>query len=609
MTPRLGLRGAAIAIAVAALVDPVFTVSRFDRALIAVVAGPSSADSALATRVRTMLSRDHVVVPEAIGAADGLVVVGDALPGAVPGFRRPSFAVVGEPGPSVTIERVVAPRASSPDAAVGVNVIVRGRRARGRILEVSLVVGDATVDRATSALITDDDVVAVSLSAIAAAASAPALRVVARLMGSAGEVTADAPLDFAPRRWNVLFHDGRPSWMSTFVRRAVEHDARFAATSRVLTSTNVATDAGTPPARLDAPGVRANYDVIVIGAPDALSDRDVAALDDFLRRRGGSVVLLLDARTAGPYDRLAATGDWSVRDGGPELRLSAVSVAQAGGSRPAAPAIGIAAAGPAEAALLRATEIAWPVALPAGAVALVADTAARPVIWSAPVGAGRLTVSGALDSWRFRDPSTSEFDSFWTGVIADEAARALPPLRVTMNPAVARPGEPVDVSVVLRDAALAAAARLPSSTSATVEARLLGPDTANAAPTGVSIRLLPHGSVGHLAGTFRAPAMPGDYRITVRSGPVGASAPLIVRADASVASGRARDALDPWVASRGGQVFPESELSRLGPAIRSAIAPEPRAEPWHPMRSPWWIVPFALLLSAEWWLRRRRGLA
>jgi hypothetical protein len=29
---------------------------------------------------------------------------------------------------------------------------------------------------------------------------------------------------------------------------------------------------------------------------------------------------------------------------------------------------------------------------------------------------------------------------------------------------------------------------------------------------------------------------------------------------------------------------------------------------FHPMRSPWWIAPFAGLLSIEWWLRRRAGL-
>jgi hypothetical protein len=28
----------------------------------------------------------------------------------------------------------------------------------------------------------------------------------------------------------------------------------------------------------------------------------------------------------------------------------------------------------------------------------------------------------------------------------------------------------------------------------------------------------------------------------------------------------------------------------------------------YPMRTPWWILPFAACLSAEWWLRRRDGL-
>ena len=28
----------------------------------------------------------------------------------------------------------------------------------------------------------------------------------------------------------------------------------------------------------------------------------------------------------------------------------------------------------------------------------------------------------------------------------------------------------------------------------------------------------------------------------------------------------------------------------------------------HPMRAPWWIIPFAGCLTIEWWLRRREGL-
>jgi hypothetical protein len=47
------------------------------------------------------------------------------------------------------------------------------------------------------------------------------------------------------------------------------------------------------------------------------------------------------------------------------------------------------------------------------------------------------------------------------------------------------------------------------------------------------------------------------------------------------------------------------ELERfLRDAVNTPRAPRTR----HPMRSAWWIVPFTLCLSTEWWQRRRRGL-
>ena len=46
----------------------------------------------------------------------------------------------------------------------------------------------------------------------------------------------------------------------------------------------------------------------------------------------------------------------------------------------------------------------------------------------------------------------------------------------------------------------------------------------------------------------------------------------------------------------------DARLARLADALEAA-----RVE-GRPMRSAWWILPFAACLSAEWWLRRRRGL-
>jgi hypothetical protein len=51
-----------------------------------------------------------------------------------------------------------------------------------------------------------------------------------------------------------------------------------------------------------------------------------------------------------------------------------------------------------------------------------------------------------------------------------------------------------------------------------------------------------------------------------------------------------------------------ADAGSLASKLVSAIHPADRRMTWHPMRSAWWIVPFVLALSGEWWLRRRRGL-
>jgi hypothetical protein len=54
---------------------------------------------------------------------------------------------------------------------------------------------------------------------------------------------------------------------------------------------------------------------------------------------------------------------------------------------------------------------------------------------------------------------------------------------------------------------------------------------------------------------------------------------------------------------------PASELERFSQTLGESLQADQRPERWHPMRSMWWLLPFALALSSEWWLRRRRGLA
>jgi hypothetical protein len=58
---------------------------------------------------------------------------------------------------------------------------------------------------------------------------------------------------------------------------------------------------------------------------------------------------------------------------------------------------------------------------------------------------------------------------------------------------------------------------------------------------------------------------------------------------------------------RGIDVTPDrvAELERF---VRGAVTSPDAAVVRRPLRSVWWLLPFAGCLSAEWWIRRRRGL-
>ena len=60
--------------------------------------------------------------------------------------------------------------------------------------------------------------------------------------------------------------------------------------------------------------------------------------------------------------------------------------------------------------------------------------------------------------------------------------------------------------------------------------------------------------------------------------------------------------------SRGGQNVAPSDMPTFAKTIRASIvSPTMRIER-RPMRSAWWLAPFAACLGGEWYLRRRRGL-
>ena len=117
----------------------------------------------------------------------------------------------------------------------------------------------------------------------------------------------DIGVDVAVTRSTVLVFDARPSWSSTFVRRAIEDDRRFAVGYRARLAP--ALSAGTANGRLDVAALDL-ASTVVIGGVDALTASDVALLEQFVRVRGGTLVLLPERAPAGPWSGLLA-GSWT----------------------------------------------------------------------------------------------------------------------------------------------------------------------------------------------------------------------------------------------------------------------------------------------------------
>ena len=211
-------------------------------------------------------------------------------------------------------------------------------------------------------------------------------------------------------------------------------------------------------------------------------------------------------------------------------------------------------------------------------------------------------MSGALDAWRYRDPAVSSFDLFWRATIASAADAALSSIALAVDKAMVVPGEPVAVTVTLRDASVS-----PLAPGRTARARVAA---ALQTPEGrIPIHLWPDGPIGTLRGTFRAPESAGTYRVIVTSDGIAADAPLVVSPSVMRPEVDHSDLVTAWVGSRNGRALPESQIADLTPTLERSLRPAPRRETWYPMRSPWWLLPFAIFLGAEWLWRRRGGLA
>lgn len=583
------LRWTAITIAVLGVVDPAMTVSGRTRPLLGLVVqtGPSmelpSASGAASRReaAQAVAARLHADLRDAFDIVEGFdrtaaatVLIGDRYPDdPVPETATVSTVTVAAPlTPDVRIAGVDAPRAVPPATAVRLGVVVQGQGLAGKTSDIVVRSHGAELARASHVWPASGDSWRADLEVVPI--GEPPFTFDIATTEIPGERTfadnhATVQIDRAPRL-RVLVLEGRPSWAAAFVRRELEDDPRFEVEGLSYAAPGVPVRSG------GASGSRGleGFDVVLVGGLDRVSASDITRLDRFLRLRGGSVAILPDSKVSTAVVR--------------EL-LPGVAVRETLLDRPAALAAATALPRIDASELLEATN------LPPGAVVLAQASGSRePVIWTVAVGFGRVLFSGALDAWRYRANPEVDFGRFWRSVVSGLALAAPPPIDVDLVPRRAALGQRVRVVARVRP----------------LEQDSLRDRLAVSASVGADrpIRLWPDAAKGVFTGSF-----------IVESSMTGQSPIVTVSAGDGTARGSARVILDRHPREEGGEplsllaetrrgidVRPD-DLAKLESHVRTAVPPQRVPVERHPMRSAWWIVPFAACLSCEWWLRRRTG--
>jgi len=602
MIERL-LRLTAVAIAVAALLDPPVMVAARQRPRLAITL--QRPGDSVSLEVRERLTRDlradfDVAGPDREAAA--AVVIGHEYPDRAFAFPPHTSTVTVEAdrrGP-VRIAGVRAPRTVARGTRIQLEVTLDAKVATPATSVVAVTAGpvghpDVEVARLSHTWTVGSRRAVLNLDAMPLDLPPWHLRVRVSEAGQASSAaTSDVLVEEAatPR---VLFYEPRPSWIGTFVRRAIEADQRFVVSGLDFPSRGIRIVSGDA-ASLEQTTLQ-SFSAVVVGGLDRLTVSDRDRLDLFVRERGGSLVLLPDARPG-----IAPWTEWLSGATTREALLERPSVLAVTPPLPALQASELMTFVSARVPGARVLGAVVPGATVPDATVPGATVLARvagsgePVICLIPHGAGRILVSGALDAWRYRADKDSAFDRFWRSAIAGVALATPPAVDVEIVPAVARPGESVRVVARVHRTALAA-----GGGPLQVSARLDSSDP---------VRLWPDAEADVFSGSFTA-GLPGVQKVTVSAAaaaPEAATGSAVMAVDPSARRADRPVPLSLLATSRGGIDVSPDRLGDLETYLRREVsAPAARATV-HPMRSGWWIVPFASCLSAEWWLRRRRGL-
>lgn len=587
------LRASAIVIAVLGVVDPALTRARVQRPVVALVSADSVRHGRVLTQAAEALAKDARVVRGAVDAADVMVVVGDALPSAARALSASTGGVVlsARPLGAPRIQRAALPSTVTPfaTAQVAADITLGTQRATLALLHDGVVVASDSLAASRTPSTQRTERVGLPWTPTSVGVQRVTLRVLTRSSARtpAETLLVDLAAQVDTSRIEVLAWDARPSWLATFVRRAVARDARFVVRSRVVTSRDVARTTRGAPNALST--VTPRVDVVLVGAPDALSSRDAAELRRLVTTEGVALVVLPDVPTPTALDVMLGFGGWRVMP-----RRTAAVVRGTDALRAFTGASSTSAA-----TTWRGVAIGTPRQLPPSATVLARldDATNAPALWRAPVGRGEVLVSGAFDAWRTRDAEQSTFTTDWPALVASLAARRLRALDAQPSAIVARPGDPVIVDVIA-----------PANSADALTGRIVAPRgaTSTTHEQAQAVVATPLSEPGRWRMRLRAPRDTGAWQLLLTHASDSLRVPLVV--------GHVRQDLDDapqllgaWASAHHGSVIAADNPRALTQAVRDAQQAVAHARPWHPMRSPWWIVPFALALAGEWWLRRRRG--
>ncbi len=581
------LRIAAVVIAVAAIADPVVSRERaVPRPLAVVTIEPATVErTALvsAERLRANLASDYAVTlrshsrsadASACPAEGGCILISR---GTIPARLTSGAEVIGAvrvrggSSSEVVITEVERSKRVSLFGASSLNVRLRTAVPRDalqvQVFDDDVLVGSQdggapapppTADRAAV------DELSIRVDWVPLAAGPRALRVTANARNNATHIAeAHVGVEVVEDSTPVLMYEPEATWLGTFVRRAIAGDPRFRLDARTRLGPSLTAASESSFALAVAALTRTG--TAIVAAPESLSANEVDSLEQFLRVRGGSVILLPDRRPSGPITRLIPPITSERRE---------ADAHQVG--------------------LLRASELVTFDASAAGVTVLEA-VEGRPVVLSSARGRGRMVISGALDAWRYRD-GTGQFNRFFTALVAAAAEAAGQSLQVTLDDGVIGPGQRTSVEVEWR-----AIEEIPSAVVAAAELRC---DNGSVAP----VRLWPGARRGVFMGTVHAMSL-GSCTVEasiVQPSQLSASAALLVTEHRFRPLGNP-SALDGAIAAHGGVIVDEGSEAAIVARVRERLPAQRELRDGRPMRSPWWIVPFAVCLGGEWWLRRRSG--